>query len=160
MRRRQAGMLMRAVSSNRNSPSSTMRPWSGRNSPAIILMMLVLPAPEGPNKAVAPLSLANCAFKDNSPIFFSISTTSMSYPMQTRCRAPGEPFRRDQRGERNNHSDDYELQRGAVAARHLRERVDRGRDGLRLARNVGDEGDGGAELAERAGKRQHHTGDD
>ena len=51
-------------------------------------------------------------------------------------------------------------QRRGVAARHLRQRVDRRRDGLRLARDVGDESDGGAEFAERAGKGQHRAGDD
>ena len=50
---------MRAALSNSISPSSSMRPRSGRSRPAIILIMLVLPAPEGPNKAVAPLSLVN-----------------------------------------------------------------------------------------------------
>src|ERR1035437_5002459 len=160
MRRRQTGTLMCAASSNRTSPSSTIRPRSGRNSPAIILMMLVLPAPDGPNNAVAPLSPANSAFKENSPSCFSTSTTNMSGPMQTRGSAPGEPFRRDQRGERNNHSNDHERERGAVATRHLRECVDCGRDGLRFARNVGDEGNGGAKLAERPGKGQHHAGDD
>ena len=54
MRRRQAGTSMRASASNSTSPSSAMRPRSGRISPAIMLMMLVLPAPEGPNSAVAP----------------------------------------------------------------------------------------------------------
>src|SRR5450830_1228816 len=126
MRRRQAGRSMRAASSNRTSSSSTMRPRSGRSNPAIMLMMLVLPAPEGPNKTVAPLSLANRAFNENSPSFFSTSTTSMSGSVEPRGGAAGEPVRRDQRGQRDDHGDDHQLQRGGVAARHLRERVDRG----------------------------------
>ena len=39
-------------------------------------------------------------------------------------------------------------------------RVDRRRNRLRLAGNIRHEGDGGAELAQRAGKAQHHAGDD
>src|SRR5450759_679551 len=155
MRLHQAGTLMRAASSNKTSPSSTIRPWSGRNSPAIILMMLVLPAPDGPNNAVALFSLSNCAFKENSPSLFSTSTTSMSGPVQARGSTPAEPFRRDQCGERDDHSNDHERERGAVTARHLSECVDCGRDGLRLARNVGNERDRGAEFAERAGEGQH-----
>ena len=56
--------------------------------------------------------------------------------------------------------DEGEAQRAGVAARHLREGVDRRRQRLRLARNVGDEGDGGAELAHRLGEAQDHAGDD
>ena len=43
---------------------------------------------------------------------------------------------------------------------HLGEGVDGGRDRLRLARNVGHEGDGGAELAERLGEAEHDAGDE
>ena len=40
------------------------------------------------------------------------------------------------------------------------ESINRRRNGLRLARNVGDESNGGAEFAQRLGKAQHHAGDD
>ena len=121
--------------------------------PAIMLTMLVLPAPDGPNSAVAPPSLANCALSENSPSCFSTSTDQHRHaPCKSRAGAAGEPFRRDQRGERNDDRDDRPAAARRVAARHLRQRVDRRRDGLRLARNVGDEGDGGAELAERRGE--------
>src|SRR5450830_1219274 len=102
MRLHQAGTLMRAASSNKTSPSSTIRPRSGRNSPAIILMMLVLPAPDGPNNAVAPLSPENSAFKENSPSCFSTSTTSILSPMETRGGTPDKPIRRDQCSERDD----------------------------------------------------------
>ena len=81
--------------------------------------------------------------------------------MHARAGAPAEPLSTatSQRGERDDHGDDDQRHRGAVAARHLRERVDRRRDGLRLAGNVGHESDGGAEFAERSGEGQHHAGD-
>src|SRR5450755_3828049 len=157
---RQTGTSMRAASSNSTSPSSAMRPRSGLSSPAIMLTTVVLPAPDGPNKTVAPVSLANFAVTAKSPSFFSTSTANISNPVESRMSAAGEPFRRDQGGKRNDHGDDHQRERGGIAARHLRERVDRRRDGLRLARNVGDESDGGAEFTERTGKRQHHAGDD
>ena len=50
--------------------------------------------------------------------------------------------------------------RRAFAARHLQEGIDRRRNGLRLAGNVGDESNRGAEFAQRLGKAQHHAGDD
>ncbi len=45
-----------------------------------------------------------------------------------------------------------------LAAGDLGEGVDRRGQGLGLARDVGDEGDGGAELAQRLGIGQHHAG--
>src|SRR5665811_286535 len=119
-----------------------MRPRSGRSRPAIMLTTVVLPAPDGPNKTVAPVSLANFAVTTKSPSFFSTSTVNISNPVESRMSAAGEPFRRDQRGERDDHGDDHQRERGGIAARHLREGVDRRRDGLRFARNIRDEGDG------------------
>src|SRR6185437_13162531 len=142
MRRRQAGTSMRASPSNRTSPSSAIRPRSGLSSPAIMLMTPVLPAPEGPNSTVAPLLLANDALSVKAPSFFSISTVSTSLSVQPRGGAARQPFRCDQRGERDDHGDDNKRKCRAIPARHLRERIDRRRNGLRLARNVGDEGDG------------------
>ena len=77
MRRRQTAKSMRAASSNSTSPSSTMRPRSGRSNPAIMLTTVVLPAPDGPYRTVAPVSLANFAVTANSPSFFSTSTASI-----------------------------------------------------------------------------------
>src|SRR5665213_1152580 len=160
MRRPAAGTSIRAAESNSVSPSSEILPRSGLSSPAIMLIRLVLPAPEGPNRTVAPLSLANSAFTENSPSFFSTSTVSILGPVQTRLRTAGEPFRRDQGGERNDDGDDHQRERSPVSARYLPQRVDRRRNGLRLAGYIGDVSDGGAELTERAGKGQHHAGDD
>ena len=44
-----------------------------------MLMTLVLPAPDGPNRTVAPVSPANLALSENSPSFFSTSTASIVY---------------------------------------------------------------------------------
>src|SRR5208283_5178096 len=127
---------------------------------AIMLTTVVLPAPEAPNRAVTPVSLANFAATANSPSRLSTSTVSILNPVKPRAGAAGEPFRRDQCGERNDHGDDDERERGTVATRNLRQRVNRRRNGLCLARDVRDEGDGCAEFAERAGEGEHHAGDD
>ena len=41
-------------SSNSTSPPTAIRPLSGFNRPATMLSTLVLPAPDGPNRAVSP----------------------------------------------------------------------------------------------------------
>src|SRR5512143_2477136 len=123
MRRRQTGTSMPAAASNSVSPSSTMRPRSGASSPLIMLMMLVLPAPDGPNNAVAPPSLSKAARSTKSPSCFPTSTDNISRPMKPRGGAPRKPFRRQQRAKRNDDRDDDQLEGGGVAARHLRQRV-------------------------------------
>ena len=45
-----------------------------------MLIKLVFPAPDGPNKAVARLSLVNATFIENSPRVFSTCTASMITP--------------------------------------------------------------------------------
>src|SRR5690348_2960705 len=117
---------MRAARSNKVSPSSTMRPRSGSSRPAIMLIRLVLPPPAASKAA----SIAK------SPNLFSTSTDSILRSVQPRGRPSRQPFRGHQRGERDDDGDYHQLERGGVAARHLRERVDRRRDGLRLARDV------------------------
>ena len=55
---------------------------------------------------------------------------------------------------------DRQTQSTDIAARNLRQRVDRGRNGLRLAGNIGDEGDRRAEFAERLGEGENGADDD
>src|SRR5436190_6074885 len=160
MRRRCAGTLVRVALSNKTVSSSAMRPRSGVTRPAIMLTIEVLPAPEGPYSAVAPPSVSNRAAIAKSPRRFSTSTKSISVSVIAHAGAPREPLRRNQRRERDHDGDDDKAGRGGIAVRDLREGVDRSRQRLRLAGNVGDEGDGGAELAERLGEAQHHAGDD
>src|SRR5690348_8031099 len=147
MRRRQAGTLMCAAASNTGSPSIRIWPPSGFIRPAIILVRLVLPAPEAPNRAVMPLSALKSAHRANSPNVFSMSTAIMSGPVDARRRASRQPFRRHERRNRDEDRHNDQMQGGGVAARRLGERVDRRRNGLRLARNIGDESNGGAEFA-------------
>ena len=52
-----------------------------------------------------------------------------------------------------------EPQRGRVAVGRLGQRVDGDGNRARLAGNIGDEGDGGAELAEAAGEGEHQAGE-
>src|SRR5471032_906531 len=109
-----------------------MRPRSGFTRPAIMLTIEVLPEPEGPNSAVTRPPLSNCAAIEKVPSCFSTSTMSMSGPVEARAGAAREIFGRDQGGERNGDRDHDEAQRRRVAARHLGQGVDRGRDGLRF----------------------------
>src|SRR5215212_1171824 len=160
MRRRCAGRLTPVVESNSTVSSSTMRPRSGVTNPAIILTKVVLPAPDGPNNAVTPLFASKRTASEKSPSFFSASTDSISISVEAGAGAARQPFGGDQRRERDDDGDDNQPARRAFATRHLHEGVDCRRDGLRLAGNIGHEGDGGAELAQRLGEAEHHAGDD
>src|ERR1043166_3145253 len=125
-----------------------MRPRSGRISPAIMLTIEVLPEPDAPNSAVTPSAASNFAATAKSPSRFSASTTSILLPVQPRAGAAREPFGGNERDQRDHDRDDHEACGRRIGAGDLRIGVDRGRDGLRLARNVRHERDGGAELAE------------
>ena len=106
--------------------------------------------PEQRGRAARGLELGG-DLKFAEPLF-DVDAKASSVSVVAHAGAAGEPLRRDQRGERDDDGDDDEPPRRGVAAGDLRERVDRGRQRLRLARDVGDEGDGGAELAERLGE--------
>src|SRR4029077_3290369 len=74
--------------------------------------------------------------------------------------APGHPLRGRESDDGKQDREDGQSQRLRVTARHLRERVDRKRQRLGLSRNVGDKGDGRAELAEGARERPGRPCDD
>src|SRR5258706_10972582 len=155
MRRRCAGTSVRACESNNTMSSSAMRPRSGASRPAIMLTIVVLPAPDGPNRAVTPPEVSNCADSAKSPSCFSTETASILFTVEPRAGAARQPFGGNQRDQRDGDRHDDEAAGRRVAAGNLRERVDRRRDGLRLARNVGHERDGGAKLAQRLGEAKH-----
>src|SRR5215831_2570621 len=159
MSRRCAGTFTPDLPSNNTLSPNWMRPRSGVSSPAIMLTIDVLPEPEAPNSAVTPSAASNAAAIEKSPRRFSTSTASMLFPVKARSRAPREPFRDDQRQQRDRDRDQHQPAGGGIAAGNIGIGVDRRGDGLRLARNIGDEGDGGAELAQRLGEAQHHAGD-
>src|SRR5690348_16920722 len=138
MRRRCAGTSMRLELSNNTLSSSAIRPRSGGTRPAIMLTSDVLPEPDGPNSAVAPPAASNLIASANSPSFFCTSTLSISFPVVAQACAPGEPFRGDQCDQRQYDGDHHEPHRLQVAAGHLRERVDRRRQRLRLTGDVGN----------------------
>src|SRR5262245_57830194 len=152
MRRRCGGTSIRRARSNSTSSSNVMRPRSGLIRPAIMLTIVVLPPPEGPNSAVAPPTVSNLATIGKLPNRFSTSTRSMSFSVEARAGAARQPFGRDQRDQRQGDRDDDQPQCRAVPGGYLRVGVDRRGNRLRLAGNVGDERDGGAELAERLGE--------
>ena len=65
---------------NRGVLSSVMTPRSGFSRPAIMLTSEVFPAPEGPNKAVAPPAASKRTASRNAPSCFCTSTTSTDQP--------------------------------------------------------------------------------
>src|SRR6476660_10036612 len=135
MRRLWAGILAPDALSNSTVSSSRIRPRSGVIRPAIMLTTDVLPAPEGPNKAVAPLCASKRAAREKSPSCFSTSTDSMSLSVETRASAAGEPFGGDERHQRDYDGDDNKPARGAFAAGYLHEGIDGRGDGLGFAGN-------------------------
>src|SRR5918994_6396281 len=160
MRRRCAGRLIPAAESNSTVSSCKMRPRSGVTSPAIMLTSVVLPPPTGPNRAVIPLFPSKRTTSAKSPSRFSASTDNISFSVETRAGAPRQPFGGNQRRERDDNGDNDKPACGAFATRHLQEGIDRRRDGLGFAGNVGDESNRGAEFTQRLGKAQHHARDD
>src|SRR6187402_1760673 len=121
-------------------------PLSGVISPAIMLRMLLLPLPDGPNKAVTPAPLVNATAISASPSRFSTMT---SKDMRAPTLPPHQPFGRDQRPERQQDRHDRQAHHRRLPVRHLQRGVDRDRQGPRLAGNVGDEADRRAKLADR-----------
>src|SRR5262245_27618200 len=104
--------------SNSTSSPSAMWPRSGLTSPALILTSDVLPAPDGPNSAVAP-SVSNAAASAKSPSFCSMSTESMLVPVYSCTRTSSEPFGYDQCNERNYDGNNDQFERLLVAARNV-----------------------------------------
>src|SRR5712691_107757 len=157
MSRRCAGTLTPALASNSTASPNRMRPRSGASSPAIMLTIEVLPEPEAPNSAVAPPAVSNAAAIEKSPRRFWTSTASILFPVKARSGAAREPFRDDQRRERDGDCDQDQPAGRGVPAGNVGIGVDGGGDGLRLARNVGGGGAGGAELPQRLGEAQDHA---
>ena len=58
---------MRRVLSNQTSVPRAIRPLSGRTSPAIAASVVLLPAPEWPNRIVIPGGTSNAASSSNWP---------------------------------------------------------------------------------------------
>src|SRR4051812_47038913 len=152
MRRRCAGTCRAAAVSSSSSPSSAMTPRSGLSRPAIMLTSEVLPAPDAPNRPVTRPSLANAASMKKSPSCFETSTRSISASMQAPGGAAGKEFGGDQRGHGDDDGDYDQAQRRGIAIGSLDQRVDCRRDSLGFAGDIGNEGNGGAELADRLGK--------
>src|SRR5882672_720482 len=150
---------MPSSAANTVSPLISMRPRSGRRMPAMALTTEVLPAPDRPNSAVTPSPVWNEAERLQAPSLRSTSTDSIFLAHYPARRAAHQDFRYVERGERQQHRDDAQAHRGRVARRGLRVRVDRERQRARLARNVGNEGDGRAELAQAAREGEQHAGD-
>ena len=135
-------------------------PASGRIRPAMTLTSEVLPEPERPNSAVSPPPVSKRASSRKAPSRCRMSTLERHSTSSRRSALARHHLGGEQRQHRDRDRDQRQPQRAGIAARHLREGVDRRRQRLRLAGDVGDEGDGGAELAHRLGEAQDHAGDD
>src|SRR5262245_25525176 len=101
-----------------------MRPREGRTSPAIAFTSVVFPEPERPKSAVMGASAAKRASSEND---WRERPTSISSMGGGGARAPREPLGQRERGEREDHREDGELERLRVLSRHLRVGVDRER---------------------------------
>src|SRR6185369_6700731 len=83
-----------------------------------------------------------------------------SWPVQPLPQPDIQPVGKDQCQEADRQRDPGQAQGSAFAIGHLDQRMDGERQGLGLARDIGDEGDGGAKLAQRAGEAENGTSDD
>src|SRR3954469_25657320 len=118
----------------------------------------VLPDPERPNSAVSPPSAANAASSTKAPRRWRAATSIMSVAERPAGGALDDPLREKQRRRRDRDRDQRQPQRADFAAGNLRQRIDRGRQGLRLAGDVRHKGNRRAELAEGAREGQDHAG--
>ena len=120
----------------------------------------VLPAPDRPKRATSPPPRGEAGIEQESAqAMLDVDGERHSTSSRRLARrAISSDASRRQHGDGDR--DEGQAQRAHVAARHLREGVDGRGQRLRLAGDVGDEGDGGAELAHGLGEAQDHAGDD
>ena len=140
------------------APADHDAPRSGLTMPAIACTSVVLPEPERPKSATIGASLANAASSAEGAAARR-RRRPQAWRVSGGACAAHEPFGERERGERERHREERQAQRLVVAAGHLGEGVDRERQRLRLAGDVGDERDGGAELAQRAREAEQRAGD-
>jgi hypothetical protein len=101
---------MPAAESKSVRPPITMRPRSGRTTPAMAFTIVDFPEPERPKRATIGAPDANAASTLKPPRRMATSTSSMA-------RAPaGEPFRERERQHREQDREDRHAQRQRVAA--------------------------------------------
>src|SRR5579883_2290314 len=118
------------------SPPTTIRPLAARFKPATVLRIVVLPAPEGPNRAMtrASVAIATSSRKSPWPRTISISmligagSRSADRPPQT----ADQPFGKRHRPHGEDDRDGRQSRRRGLAARHLRIGIEGERNGLRL----------------------------
>src|SRR5437868_2838315 len=79
--------------SNTTESPKLIRPRSGTRRPATKLTSVVLPEPDGPNRAVARVFVSKQAASEKPPRRFATSTVSMIIPRGSACRhgAPAIP---------------------------------------------------------------------
>src|SRR5215469_10943381 len=130
------------------SPLRLTVPTSGVSSPAITLVNVLLPLPERPKSAITPgVGAVKVASRRNPANCLSTETSSTS-AAHVAAYAPHQQFCGEQPEESQPEGEQGEPQRERIASRRLHRRVQRERQRARHARNVGGEGDDGAELAE------------
>src|SRR6478609_9369699 len=139
-------------------PPTVMRPDSGRARPAMTFRMVVFPAPERPKSAVTPPPAVKAASSAKAPTRQRTSRSSIAAG-GAHVGATQQEFGSHQRRQGEQDRQEAQAQRLRVAPRHLRERIDGERQRLGFARDVGDESDGGTELAQAAGEGKQHAGE-
>src|ERR1051325_7237371 len=149
-------MQTRSLSSKKmRSPILTM-PSSGLMIPAIILSVVVLPEPEGPNRIVIPSSATNETSSRKLSLLFEVSRLRMSTLScfliswdtlsQFACEIDG-----DYRHSGENHSQNLRLLTIATNNRL----VDRKRHRLSLSSNVPCQHESRSKLSQRSRETQH-----
>src|SRR4029078_8143138 len=138
-------------------PAMTIRPRTGRTMPAIACTMEVLPDPDRPKSATIGASAAKAPSNENVPLRSAASSSIMvGFGPGAAHEALGEGERREGEDDREDAKADHLR----VLPRHLRERIDRERERLRLAPGVPDDRDGRAEFAQRAREGEDRARDD
>ena len=165
MRRRCGGTGGRpsAVSSSVSPSSADHTRRSGRSSPAIMLIKRTsCRRPDAPNRPVrrGPGSRTRLPARIRRDCSVDVDAQHGQFPCRrlvARRANHSEAISAAHRDQRWKTTTSRAAARVAVGG--LDQRIDRGRDGLGLAGNVGDEGDGGAELTDRLGEAEHHAGE-
>src|ERR1700674_4662918 len=158
MRRLRCAISTPVSLSKSTLPFTAIRPRSGLTSPAIMLSSVVLPDPERPKNAVTCPCASTCARRWNWPRRRSTSISIMAGYSTT--GTANQDFRNDQSDEGKHDGKDTQAQCLQVPGRRLGIAINGKRQGARLARNVGDKSDGGAELPQAAREGKQHPGDD
>src|SRR5258708_4435798 len=160
MRRRSTGSAIPARVSVRTSSPSATSAESAPMSPEMMLTSVVLPLPERPKSAMTPgVGAAKLARSEKCARSRTTETRSMLLAAEPRPHAAHHQLR-GQKAEQPEPEGQYrEAQREFLSSRGLHRRIERERQRACHSRNVGREGDDGAEFPEPGRKCGHGSGE-